>query len=219
MSEKTCLECGKVVDQVEGRRPRLFCKDTNCKANYHKKKNPKEPGKKLVDNTDWRIIVKDGKFTITPKTEIAKSILDEFFRIPFEKMTAPLQYANNQPQTIENCIIGEPTSFQNALAKGKKRTILEDRAGKIVYDSDKLSATVKDEFRIEDAILNGAGNLEGFKDVIPAILEEDVKKEIEAQIKAIKAEKIPPHRDGQFGRKVWQREQEARIQELQSKLK
>jgi len=45
------------------------------------------------------------------------------------------------------------------------------------------------------------------------------KGEILQQIAAIKAEKIPAHRDTLLGKKSWQAEQQKRISELQNKLK
>jgi hypothetical protein len=43
--------------------------------------------------------------------------------------------------------------------------------------------------------------------------------EIQKQIDTIRAEKIPKERDTPLGRKVWQQEQDAKIKELQNKLK
>jgi len=49
--------------------------------------------------------------------------------------------------------------------------------------------------------------------------EETPNKEIQKQIDAIVAEKIPKERDTSLGRRIWAGEQNLKIKELQSKLK
>lgn len=49
--------------------------------------------------------------------------------------------------------------------------------------------------------------------------EKSKKEEIEKQIQAIKAEKIPAERNTTFGKKVWETDQIKRIDELQKQLK
>jgi hypothetical protein len=55
----------------------------------------------------------------------------------------------------------------------------------------------------------------------PSIVEEEYQmdsSDVEAQIKAIRAEKIPTERNTHMGRKIWQLEQDKKIAELKNKL-
>ena len=52
-----------------------------------------------------------------------------------------------------------------------------------------------------------------------SILEPPNTEEIQKQIAAIKAEKIPEQRNTIYGRKVWQKEQDEKINALQKQLK
>lgn len=53
----------------------------------------------------------------------------------------------------------------------------------------------------------------------PTGLSSDLPEPVAAQIAAIKSEQCPAHRNTSLGRKVWQKEQEARVQELLELLK
>jgi len=51
------------------------------------------------------------------------------------------------------------------------------------------------------------------------LLKDEANRPIMEQIESINKEKIPTHRDTVMGRFSWQKEQEAKIKELQKKLK
>lgn len=58
MEVKKCLNCGKEVEQVEGKRERLYC-NPSCKASYFRKNKPKE--KKYIQIKTFEKLLKENK--------------------------------------------------------------------------------------------------------------------------------------------------------------
>ena len=135
MEVKKCLNCGKEVSQVKGKRDRLYC-DQNCKSVYFRKTKPKE--KKYV-----------------------------------------------QKETFER-ILNENVELKRKLSEVK------------VTDLTKPTIEVKP---IEVKKTNYS-----------------VNTELLSKIKEVELEKIPKERDTQFGRKVWQADQNKRIAALKAQL-
>ncbi len=225
MDERTCLECGKVVDQVEGRRPRLFCKDTNCKANYHKKKNPPEKGIVVVNNESWKIVALNGKHQITAKTPEAVALLKQHFSLVYNP--------DGRDNTFQNAARGRDQSGINE--DELKSEIKFAKLTKKSFDGAKIKAPIHDEFGQREEIKINPMTLEtqalladdrANGDGIPKQLTKistipvsEFNSAIEEQIKAIRAEKCPDHRNTSLGKKVWEKEQRDKITELSQQLK
>lgn len=87
-----------------------------------------------------------------------------------------------------------------------------------VLDNNKseIDKVVNDSAELGVSIYKTTDN--GIKHVDPLSDEGDMVMQIADQIKAIRAEKIPEHRNTRIGRISWNDEQQKRISELQAKL-
>lgn len=105
---------------------------------------------------------------------------------------------------------------------------LDGRKCKLVW-LDELDKITKDFLTSEKAVfkMENVGfaiptkNVSGYPVTVTVTKKDHYvdNSEIEKQIAAVKAEKIPPERNTTLGKKIWQKEQENRINELKLQIK
>lgn len=200
-----CLNCGAEIEQVKGRRKRVFCDNKNkCKGEYNRKQN-KAP--KYVQYKSFQELQKKFDEMAAAKEEwfnACVAVTDEFTKFKmilqakekqadFEKIKDKAEYLHKNGADIETT---KAIATENKpIAAPKKESVAKD------------TTTRK---RNEPGALDEANNEAGER------LEEkkvDVA-EIERQISAIKAEKIPKERDTPLGRQPWRNDQQKKIANL-----
>ena len=92
----------------------------------------------------------------------------------------------------------------------KSKDLALKQAGKV----KKGRGRPKKEVQAPKTVIEGP-----IKEVLQEASKETAKLGVEAMINAIKAEKIPAHRDTLYGRKSWAIDQQKRIKELENQLK
>lgn len=141
VATERCLNCNKILDQMEGKKTKVFCNST-CRSNYWQRSSGLE---------------KQGKTAEEIVSYLSKN------------------FASKRPDKKE---IKLP-NFHKVVAETPQDVV--DRVKEVMNGQD----------------------------------QEDILK----QIAAIKAEKIPTHRDTSLGRKVWELEKKQRISDLEKQLK
>jgi hypothetical protein len=111
---KYCLNCGKPVEQVTGKRAKLYC-DALCKANYFKKKPVLKTmvGIDLKEEID-RLVEKYSNLNIAyefPKLLDPKSDMVSISREEYERLKAAASSWNNRMSAISEAIKNSPPSI------------------------------------------------------------------------------------------------------------
>lgn len=197
-----CLNCNRELPQTEGKRERKFCDNKGkCKGEYRRKQGKKQ---KMVTFTSFQELKSKFDEVVAENERLQDEVRKAAFGI---KTVVPSEtkpdYTNNLKNINDNGIdthnLIVPVEISPITTPKKERAV------------DKLA----------DMKRNEAGALETSNGALSADIGEPEidNSEIERQIAAIKAEKIPKERDTPRGRVVWQADQSKRIAELKKLLK